>query len=54
MNFKILINGELFDSKEKMEIINPSTLSIAGTVPLVKSASFIDDVIANANEAYHS
>ena len=54
MNFKILINGELFDSKEKMEIINPSTLSIAGTVPLVKSASFIDDIIANANEAYHS
>lgn len=54
MNFKVLINGELFESNEKMEIINPSTLTVAGTVPLISSQNFIDEVVSNAKSAYHS
>lgn len=53
MNFKVLINGELFESNEKMEIMNPSTLTVAGTVPLISSQSFIDEVVSNAKLAYH-
>ncbi|GAA5414812.1 NADP-dependent glyceraldehyde-3-phosphate dehydrogenase [Ureaplasma ceti] len=52
LNFSILVDGALVDSDEKISVMNPTTNTVAGTLPLFEPKALVDTALAAANEAY--
>ena len=51
-NFKILINGSLLDSDNKLKINNPTTNTEAGTVPIFDSQWIVNEATSSAKNAF--
>lgn len=51
-SYKILVAGELLDSDNKIEIINPSTLTPAGTIPNIDPHKLVEKAMNAANLAF--
>lgn len=51
--FKILVNGKLIDSNQKLSIINSSDNSIAGEVPLFDPKEIVEMSMNSANNAFN-
>lgn len=51
-NYKILINGTLLDNDKKLEINNPTTNTIAGTVPIFDSKWIVNEATSAAKVAF--
>lgn len=52
-DFRLLINGELVDSKSRMDVINPADESVAANIPVATKQQLNETVMA-ANEAFKS
>lgn len=51
-HFKILVNGQMLDSERKLEVNNPTTNAIAGTLPLIEPKKLIDEAFLAAHNAF--
>lgn len=54
MDLKILVNGKLITSNNKLAINNPTTLSVAGYVPEFEPKQIVDEAMNGASTAFNS
>lgn len=52
MNYKILVNGQLLDSEQRINVTNPSNNEIAGTVPLFDEEYIVNEAMNAAKSAF--